>query len=84
MLIDHVKKGARCTVACLPVPVEYASAFGVMAVDENDKIIDFIEKPSNPPTVPGDKTKSLASMGIYVMLNTSISYWMKMVGGFVE
>ncbi|HIF5910538.1 TPA: glucose-1-phosphate adenylyltransferase [Raoultella ornithinolytica] len=66
MLIDHVKKGARCTVACLPVPVEYASAFGVMAVDENDKIIDFIEKPSNPPTVPGDKTKSLASMGIYV------------------
>jgi glucose-1-phosphate adenylyltransferase len=66
MLIDHVKKGARCTVACLPVPVEDASAFGVMAVDENDKIIDFIEKPSNPPTVPGDKTKSLASMGIYV------------------
>ena len=66
MLIDHVKKGARCTVAFLPVPVEYASAFGVMAVDENDKIIDFIEKPSNPPTVPGDKTKSLASMGIYV------------------
>lgn len=66
MLIDHVKKGARCTVACLPVPVEDASSFGVMAVDENDKIIDFIEKPSNPPTMPGDKTKSLASMGIYV------------------
>lgn len=66
MLIDHVKKGARCTVACLPVPVEDASSFGVMAVDENDKIIDFIEKPSDPPTMPGDKTKSLASMGIYV------------------
>lgn len=66
MLIDHVKKGARCTVACLPVPVEDASSFGVMAVDENDKIIDFIEKLSDPPTMPGDKTKSLASMGIYV------------------
>lgn len=66
MLIDHVKKGARCTVACLPVPVEDASSFGVMAVDKNDKIIDFIEKPSDPPTMPGDKTKSLASMGIYV------------------
>ena len=66
MLIDHVAKGARCTVACLPVPVEDASAFGVMAVDENDKIIDFIEKPSNPPTMPGDKTKSLARRGIYV------------------
>ncbi|HED1420141.1 TPA: glucose-1-phosphate adenylyltransferase [Kluyvera georgiana] len=66
MLIDHVKKGARCTVACLPVPVEDASSFGVMAVDEYDKVVDFYEKPSNPPTMPGDKTKSLASMGIYI------------------
>ncbi|HHC4833785.1 TPA: sugar phosphate nucleotidyltransferase [Klebsiella michiganensis] len=66
MLLDHVEKGARCTVACLPVPVEEASAFGVMAVDENDKIIEFVEKPANPPTIPGDETRSLASMGIYV------------------
>lgn len=43
MLIDHVEKGARCTVACMPVPIEEASAFGVMAVDENDKIIEFVE-----------------------------------------
>ena len=48
MLIDHVEKGARCTVACMPVPIEEASAFGVMAVDENDKIIEFVEKPANP------------------------------------
>ena len=48
MLIDHVKKGARCTVACLPVPVEYASAFGVMAVDENDKIITGLKRISKP------------------------------------
>jgi glucose-1-phosphate adenylyltransferase len=66
MLLDHVEKRAQCTVACLPVPVEDASAFGVMAIDSNDKIIDFVEKPSNPPTMPGDKTRSLASMGIYV------------------
>ena len=41
MLIDHVEKGARCTVACMPVPIEEASAFGVMAVDENEKIIAY-------------------------------------------
>ncbi|WP_202300930.1 glucose-1-phosphate adenylyltransferase [Dryocola clanedunensis] len=66
MLLDHVEKGAQCTVACLPVPVEEAAAFGVMAIDENDKIIDFVEKPANPPTMPADETKSLASMGIYI------------------
>ncbi|MEE6802803.1 sugar phosphate nucleotidyltransferase, partial [Escherichia coli O8:H10] len=66
MLIDHVEKGARCTVACLPVPKAEATAFGVMAVDENEKVIDFVEKPANPPTMPGDDTRSLASMGIYI------------------
>ncbi len=66
MLIDHVEKGARCTVACMPVPIEEASAFGVMAVDESEKIIEFVEKPANPPAMPNDATRSLASMGIYV------------------
>lgn len=66
LLIDHVEKGARCTVVCMPVPVAEAPAFGVMAVDENEKIIDFIEKPADPPTMPGDPTHSLVSMGIYV------------------
>ena len=42
MLIDHVER-ARCTVACLPVPVAEATAFGVMHVDGDDKIIDFVE-----------------------------------------
>ncbi|MGQ7185361.1 sugar phosphate nucleotidyltransferase, partial [Escherichia sp. HC-CC] len=63
MLIDHVEKGARCTVACMPVPIEEASAFGVMAVDENDKIIEFVEKPANPPSMPSDPARiSLAVM----------------------
>lgn len=66
MLIDHVKKGARCTVACLPVPLGEASAFGVIAVDEDERIIDFVEKPANPPSMPDDPTQALASMGIYV------------------
>jgi dTDP-glucose pyrophosphorylase len=78
MLIDHVEKGARCTVACMPVPIEEASAFGVMAVDENDKIIEFVEKPANPPSMPNDPSKSLASMGIYVF--DADFGWMILIG----
>lgn len=66
MLLDHVSTGAKCTVACLPVPKEEASAFGVMKINEKNQIIDFIEKPSVPPTMPNDDTHSLASMGIYI------------------
>jgi glucose-1-phosphate adenylyltransferase len=66
MLADHLAKGRECTVGCIAVPRAEASAFGVMAVDENDLIIDFVEKPADPPPMPGDPTQSLASMGIYV------------------
>jgi glucose-1-phosphate adenylyltransferase len=66
MLADHVAKGADCTVACVEVPIEQASEFGVMAVDESMKIVDFLEKPSNPPAMPGKPDRALASMGIYV------------------
>ena len=66
MLADHVAKGRPCTVACIAVPREQASAFGVMAVDEAWKIVDFIEKPADPPPMPGQPDKALASMGIYV------------------
>ena len=49
-----------------------------MAVDESDKIIDFVEKPANPPAMPGDASKSLASMGIYVFdADTFMSFWKK-------
>jgi glucose-1-phosphate adenylyltransferase len=54
------------TVACLEVPVAEASAFGVMGVDENSRVVEFVEKPANPPSIPGNPEKSLASMGIYV------------------
>jgi glucose-1-phosphate adenylyltransferase len=66
MLADHVALGLPCTVACLEVPREEASAFGVMAVDEHRRIRDFVEKPENPPAVPGKPGRALASMGIYV------------------
>ncbi|MES2933636.1 MAG: glucose-1-phosphate adenylyltransferase [Pseudomonadota bacterium] len=66
MLLDHVEKGGGCTVGCIDVPKEEASAFGVMAIDANRKITSFLEKPSDPPTIPGNPAVSLASMGIYV------------------
>jgi len=66
MLVDHVEKGRDCTVGCIAVPRAEATAFGVMAVDENHLITEFVEKPADPPPMPGDPTRSLASMGIYI------------------
>lgn len=66
MLQQHVNEGADVTVGCLTVPREEASAFGVMAIDENSRIISFLEKPADPPGTPDDPDVTLASMGIYV------------------
>ena len=66
MLVDHAESGAECTVACLEVPRAEASGFGVMAVDSNNRITDFIEKPADPPPMEGKPDRSLCSMGIYV------------------
>jgi glucose-1-phosphate adenylyltransferase len=66
MLKDHVESGAGCTVGCIEVPRAEASAFGVMAVDRSRKITSFVEKPAEPPPMPGRDDMALASMGIYV------------------
>ncbi|NOS96485.1 MAG: glucose-1-phosphate adenylyltransferase [Methylotenera sp.] len=66
MLATHVKNNADMTVACINVPLEDAKGFGVLAVDESDRVIEFAEKPANPKHMPGDTTKAFASMGIYV------------------
>jgi glucose-1-phosphate adenylyltransferase len=66
MLRDHVERGAGCTVGCIEVPRAEASAFGVMAIDDKRQITDFIEKPKNPPAMPGKPDITLASMGIYI------------------
>ncbi|HSI41010.1 MAG TPA: glucose-1-phosphate adenylyltransferase [Xanthobacteraceae bacterium] len=66
MLQQHVDQGADVTVGSLEVPLEEASGFGVMHVDTEDRILSFLEKPKNPPPMPGDPDKALASMGIYV------------------
>jgi glucose-1-phosphate adenylyltransferase len=66
LLTDHVATGAQCTVACIEVPIADASGFGVMAVDKSRRITAFVEKPANPPAMPGKPERALASMGIYV------------------
>ncbi len=66
MLAEHVDTGADVTVGCLTVPRDEASAFGVMAVDDTLRITSFLEKPADPPGMPGDPDNALASMGIYV------------------
>lgn len=66
MIQQHVLTGADVTVGCIEVPRMEAKGFGVMHVDGDDQIMDFIEKPADPPAMPGDPDKALASMGIYV------------------
>jgi glucose-1-phosphate adenylyltransferase len=66
MLQQHVEQDADVTVGCLEVPKRDATGFGVMHVDAGDRIVAFVEKPKDPPTIPGSPTMSLASMGIYV------------------
>ncbi len=66
MLRQHCDQQADVTIACLEVPRQEASGFGVMAVDASDRIISFVEKPVDPPGMPGNPEISLASMGVYV------------------
>lgn len=66
MLLDHVESGAKCTVGCIEVPRMEATALGVMHVDADRKITAFLEKPKDPPPIPGKPDKALGSMGIYV------------------
>ena len=66
MLEQHAQSGADVTVGCLEVPREEATGFGVMHVDETDRIVDFLEKPADPPGMPDKPDMALASMGIYV------------------
>ena len=73
MLAFHVTSKADMTVGCFEVPVSEATAFGVMGIDANERVVEFVEKPANPPHIPGKPDKALASMGIYVF-NTRFLY----------
>lgn len=66
MLAKHVANEADLTVGCIEVPLAQASAFGVMGVEEDMRIRSFVEKPAEPPKMPGHDDLALCSMGIYV------------------
>src|SRR3954447_14141075 len=59
----HQESGADCTVAAIPVPLEQASQFGVITADRDGRVVNFLEKPTDPKPMIGDPTKVLASMG---------------------
>ncbi len=66
MIAQHVERQAKITVGCIEVSREQAREFGVMAVDDELRVLDFAEKPDDPAPLPGNPELSLASMGIYV------------------
>jgi glucose-1-phosphate adenylyltransferase len=66
MLQQHANSGADVTVGVLEVPRMEATGFGVMHVDTEDRIVQFFEKPADPPGLPDRPDIALASMGIYV------------------
>jgi len=66
MLASHVKQRADMSVACIDVPLAEAREFGVMGIDNENRVIDFVEKPQNPPAIPGQPERALASMGVYI------------------
>lgn len=65
-IADHIQSGADCTIGCIPVSIEEGQRFGVMQVDETNRVINFAEKPQQPVGIPGSPEQCMASMGIYV------------------
>jgi glucose-1-phosphate adenylyltransferase len=66
MVQAHLDRGAALTLASIEVPVDEGRRFGIVAVDEQQRVIGFQEKPADPASIPGTPHLALASMGIYV------------------
>jgi len=66
LLQQHVDAAADVTIGCIELPRSEATSFGVMHIDDKDRILSFVEKPADPPAMPGRPNSALASMGIYV------------------
>ena len=66
MLRFHQERGAAATLATIEVPVAEGNRFGIVAIDENERVTDFLEKPEEAPLIPGSSDAALASMGVYI------------------
>jgi glucose-1-phosphate adenylyltransferase len=76
MIRSHLERHATLTVGCIPVPRHEGNQFGIMHVDDRDRVASFIEKPSDPPPMPGQPEMCLASMGIYVFTARAMYEWL--------
>lgn len=65
MLAFHCERGADMTVGCVEVPLQDAGGLGVMAVDNDLRVLGFEEKPASPKAMPGNPGRALGSMGVY-------------------
>jgi glucose-1-phosphate adenylyltransferase len=72
MLAFHEDSGAAVTVAARPVPRREATAFGVLSVNARGQVVDFVEKPAQPPAMPGDADRALVSMGNYLFTRQAL------------
>ncbi len=66
MVAYHVNKGAVATISAIPVPIQEASSFGILEVNDDGRMVGFEEKPSRPKSMPGRPDWALASMGNYL------------------
>lgn len=66
LIREHIESKADATVACIPVTLKEGSDFGIMHIDEHQRVLSFDEKPDQPEHIPGDPEHCLASMGVYV------------------
>ena len=67
MLDFHKEKGADLSISAIPIPIEEASEFGIIEVDDDWRLVNFVEKPQTPPkSIPGNPNMCLASMGNYI------------------
>jgi glucose-1-phosphate adenylyltransferase len=66
MLRFHMEKNADATLATIEVPVADGRRFGIVGIEEDDRVVSFAEKPVDPAAVPGSPDVALASMGIYI------------------
>ncbi len=73
MVNFHEAQKAHVTIAGITVPIEQATEFGVMKIDDDGRILDFEEKPANPSPMPNDPSRALVSMGNYVFSERTLT-----------
>jgi glucose-1-phosphate adenylyltransferase len=72
MIEYHIAKGSEMTIAAVEVDRSSAHEMGVLGIDSKHHVLEFVEKPKDPPPMPGDPKRSLVSMGVYVFTTAKL------------